>query len=509
MTKARRKRSRTRNLAPASTVEVLAPDAFFSGYQGAALSNDRGLIYWPTINTRQELDSFSRLEIIRRVHFLAAHFGYLKGIIKSAGDLVGWQSPQSNSGNEDWDKRAEAYFWDVVGEAAAFDVAGKFDFEEAQPMLLRTALKDAHVFTVLTKWPDGSPRVAFYEASQLRSPKDAGDDWIDGIQVAKRTRRHIAYGFANGESGEVIVIPARFCVYFGEFDAPGEDAPVPPMAHAVNHSIDITEVWGFIKKAIKNTSLSGAVIERDSNAQPPRGTRGMPGVSVSVTNTAGEKFQQANVWDGGQINALDPGSKIKILADNRPAPEQRQFIIDLKRDIAQGVGLPMEVTDQMQDLTGPGIRFVMDRAGNWIRARRKRLRNWARRVYRYCIACGIDTGALPPPPAGARWWDVSFTSQPLMTIDRGKESRARLDELDAGLGTFSDWEEIDGRDWRERIDQRVKEVAYATEKCGSVGLKYEQVFRPRAGSAAVPAHADPTADPSADPPADSTPPSSS
>lgn len=490
MAKSRRKRNRSLAHVPASNVEVLAPEAYFSGYQGASYTTDRGQIWWPTISTRQELDSFSRLELIRRIHFLAAHFGYLKGIKKTAGDLVGWQSPQAQSGDEAWNKLAETYFWDVVGESAAFDVAGKFDFEDAQPMLVRTAMLDAHVFTVLTKWPDGSPRVAFYEASQLASPKDAGDDWVDGIQVARRTRRHIAYGFRNEDTGEVTVVPARFCVYFGEFDAPGEDAPVPPLAHAVNHSIDITEVWGFIKKAIKNTSLSGAVIERDANAQPPRGTRGMPGVSTAVTNSAGEKFQQANVWDGGQINALEPGSKMRILADNRPAPEQRQFILDLKRDISQGIGLPMEVTDEMADLTGPGIRFVMDRAGGWIRCRRKRLRNWAKRIYRYCIACGIDSGRLPPPPQGARWWDVSFTSQPLMTIDRGKESRARLDELDAGLGTMSDWEEIDGRDWRERIQQRVKEVAFATAECDAVGLKYEQVFRPRAGSAAVPAAGD-------------------
>ena len=121
------------------------PQAFFSGYQGASFSTDRGAIFWPTIDTRQELDSFSRYEIIRRIHWLKAHFGFVRGLIKNSADLVGWQTPQAQSGDAAWDDLAEEAFRDVTAEAAAFDVAGKFDFDSAQPMLMRAALTDAQV----------------------------------------------------------------------------------------------------------------------------------------------------------------------------------------------------------------------------------------------------------------------------------------------------------------------------------------------------------------------------
>jgi capsid protein len=224
---------------------------------------------------------------------------------------------------------------------------------------------------------------------------------------------------------------------------------------------------------------------------------GMPGAIATTVNTAtGEKFQQANVWDGGQIQSLEPGSKVKILHDARPPREQRDFTADLKRDIAQGFGLPIEVIDDMGNLNGPGIRFVMDFAGNWIRCRQKRLKTWARQIWRYVIACEIAAGRLPLPAPDAagkqKWWAVTFTSQRLLTIDRGKESRARLDELNAGVSTLADWEEFDGRDWKDRGLQRIREVQFLKAECAANGLDYAEVFPPRPGTAAAQATADAT-----------------
>lgn len=513
-----RKHKRTRNQAPIATAEVLpvADSAYnamgWSGYQGAHLSADRGQVWWPTIDTRLELDSFSRYEILRRIHFLKAHFGYLRGLIRNSADLIGWSSPQGESGDEAWDKEAEEYFRDVTGEAAAFDTAGKFDFHDAQPMLMRAAFTDGQILTVMTKWTDGSPRFAFYEASQLASPKDGGPDWVDGIKIAKGTRRHLAYGLRDSATDEVIVIPARNVIYFGEFDSPGQDMPIPPLAHAVNHALDITEVWGFVKKAIKVASLSGAVIERDGQTPVTRAKQGIVGAPSATVTHSGEKFRHDNVWDGGQIPTLEPGSRMKILNDQRPSPEQRQLVLDLKRDIAEGFGLPVEVIDEMGRMTGPGIRFVMDVAGNWIRCRQKRQKRWARAVWRYVIACGIESGRLrmpTPAPAPtskggeprAKWWSVSFTSQRLLTIDRGKESKARMDELDAGVATYADFEEFDGRDWRDRGIAKIRQTRFYMDECEKAGVPFEVVFRSRAGTAAVapmPAAGGNSADPDAE-----------
>jgi len=243
-----------------------------------------------------------------------------------------------------------------------------------------------------------------------------------------------------------------------------------------------------VKSAIKNASLSGTVIERDAGALPSRAKQGMAGVPVTTVSANGQKFVNEEVMGGAQIPRLDAGEKMKVLEDRRPSPEQRQLILDLKRDICQGVDMPIEIFDDMGNLTGPGVRYVMDFAGKVVTDRRDDLKTWARRVWRYVIACGIANGRLRAPDVDAKtgrqvWWDVSFTVQRLLTIDRGKESKARLDELDRGVGTLAQFEEYDGLDWKDRGKQRIKEVTWLTAECEAAGTTYEKVFPPRQGAA--------------------------
>lgn len=464
------------------------PIAWMSGYDGANWSNARGMTWWPSLDPRQELDSFSRTELLRRIHWLKANFGFIRGIIRNTAEMVGSQTPQAQSGDDVWDDLAEEAFRDKTGESEAFDVAGKFDFEEAQPMLVREGMTDGDVITVMTKWEDGSARFMFYKTSQLANPKDAGPAWRDGIKYGK-TGRMLAYGVRTGEKGAVEVIPASAVIYYGEFDAPGEDRPVPPLSAAINHSTDITETWGFLKSAVKASSLMGIVREQTAGTQQAS-MRGLPGAVQTVTDSAGNEFNVAQVWDGAQMPMLPPGVSTKILTDGRPHPNVQEWITTLMRDVAEGFGLPLEVVWHLVKLTGPGIRFVMSRASRWIKQRQKRQRKWARKVWRYVIACEIARGALRLPNADKngkqRWWDVSFTAPADMTIDEGQVTRAKMEKLDRGVATWSDFEELDGRNWKDRVKQRVAEVKLAREECEKAGLTYEQVFPPRQG-AAVPA----------------------
>lgn len=487
----RSKKNRSFRQPVAAAVLPLAgqPEAYGVGgnYQAAQWSTDRGRVQWNGIDTREELSNYERSEILRRIHWLKGHFGFVLGLVNNSADLVGWHTPQAQSGDPDWDDAAEEAFRFRCAKAVAFDVGGKFNFATAQPMLMRAAFTDAHIFTVLTKWDDGAARFAFYEASALRNPKAAGPQWRDGIKIS-RAGRHLAYGFHDPDTSQVVEIPASSVIYFGEFDSPRQDAPVPKLAHAVLNSIDIMEIWGFQKKAVKLSSLSGILIERDAASAPSRARQGMVGAPVMV-GSGGSKFQQEDVWDGGQINKLEPGESAKILADNRPSPEQRQLVLDLKRDIAYGWGLPLEVVDAISELTGPGIRFVLDVAGNWIECRRERQKEWLEKVWLYTISCEIAAGRLALPPAvdgkKGKWWAVSFTGRRLLTIDRGKESTARINEIEAGVGTWQGWEPIDGRDWQDRIRQRVKEWKYFEDQCAKEGVDPSRVIPPRQGSAAA------------------------
>lgn len=464
-----------------------APQSMFSGYTGAAYSQDRAQLYWPTLDTRHEIDTFTRDELMRRIRWLYANEGFIKGLINNSATLVGYQTPQARSGDAAWDKLAEQSFRDACLTPEVFDRGGKFDFEEAQLMLKRCRFKDGDAITVLTSAENGRARFAFYEAHQLRNPSDApkSQKWKDGVLLSDGDRP-IAYGLWDAGADKVTVIPARDVIYSGVFTAPGQARAIPPLAHAVNHATDITETWSNIKKSGKVASLFGAVLERGDQSVP-RGRQGLVGPTVSTpTSTGGVQIKNSQVYGSGIIPELNPGETLKTLSDSRPHPNLMEFVEILMRDISTGFGCPSEVTWQMGRLTGPGVRFILDVADRWIKEQQKIDKRWAKRVWTYYIAKEIKAGRLALPSTG-RWWVVNFTSQRNLTIDRRNESKSRLDEIDAGVETWSGWDDVSGTDWKDRVDQRVSEVAYAKEACEAAGIPYEQVFKPRQGTAAPPA----------------------
>lgn len=474
----------------AAAVPPLAPAALFSGFDGANLSSSRGALWWPDLDTRQELDSFSRQELQRRIRWAYANTGVVKGFIRNSADFIGWLSPQAATSDHAWNELAEQCFMDRSGHAEAFDVAGKFNFRTAQSMLVRAAQKDGEILTVLTEAKNGAARHAFYETQQLSNPKNTTDrNWKDGVYI--RGGRHLAYGLKDPETGEVVVVSAADVVYTGEFDSCGHHRVIPPLAHAINHAVDITEVWGFTKKAIKTASLFGAVRENKQAAQP-RSRMGLTGAAKTDATEAGDRFEVSEVWDGAQIPRLPTGEELKILNDTRPHPNQREFITDLVRDMALGYGLPPEVIWGMLRMTGPGIRFVMDHAAVWIARRQENLlRPWASIVWARTIAKEIKAGRLPAP-ADPRWWAVQWVAQRDLTIDRGKEAKLKMDAIDRGLSTMARFsQEMHGASWEDDTRQRVREVRFRMDECARAGVPYEYVYPPVQGAAA------PSADPSA------------
>lgn len=477
-------------------------DTQFSGYDGANLSIRRGQIFWPTLDTRRELDSFSRSELMRRVRWLVANVGFVRALVKNSAFLVGWVTPQAMSSDRAWNRLAEKRFSAWSGRAATFDAAGKYNWETAQLMLTRNAKRDGEMITVLTTTADRSqPRLAFYESHQLASPPEAGQDWDDGVRT-DASGRHIAYGIRTAD-GTVRVFPAASVIYHGEFESPGHTRGIPPLAHAVNHAIDITEIRADTKHAIKTSSLFGAVKETAANQPATKSRTGMAGtlseVQAALGGSTARRFESRDVWGGGQIPELNPGEKIATVHDERPSPNQMAFMDELIRDISLGFGLPPEVIWKMASLTGPGVRFVMEYASRWIEKEQSRLWDWAERVWWYFLGFETRT-ALGFPADGGDFMAVEFIPPRDLTIDRGRDGKQRMEEIDRGLGTVADWHRsISGASGEDKIVQRIDEVAFAMAECAKKGVPYELAFPPRAGAAPAATATEPQNEPPSDP----------
>lgn len=484
-------RKRAREMALIS--DVPADQAWNSGYDGANASMNRGYIVWPTNDTRLELDSFSRYELQRRIRYLFANAGFLRGFVRNSATLVGWVKPQARSGKREWNRKQEMLFRKRTKLAVNFDRAGKFNFRKAQLMIQRRKRVDGDILTVLTTNDERTaPAVAFYEAHQLANPKDGGDAWRDGVKIGQGGR-HLAYGL-KGDDGKVTVVPASSVIYFGAFDSPGHPRAISPFAHAVNHSTDITEIRADTKKNIKAAAQVGLAAYTEAGAPQTKAKDGMPGVlakqRVQVSDGAGGttegQMETRRIYSGSTIADLPPGKRLEVLHDARPSPNQMAFSDELIRDIAVGFGLPPEIIWKMINLTGPGVRFVMDYASRWIEEEQDELAEWAERVWLYFTAWEIAHGHLELPGGDADWMEVEFLPQRDLTIDRGKEGKLDLEILDRGLGTEADFHrKMSGKDFEEQTTRHIEEVSFKLKECERLGVDFEKAYPPRAGAAPV------------------------
>lgn len=421
----------------------ITSQGYMSKYEAANYSARRSTIphYFGSLDRRVELDRLSRDEMYRRIDWLCANVGFVKGFVKKAAILVGYGVPSAETADTDWNERATEHMEERLMNRGVFDLGGRFDYRTSQMMLSRVRMTAGDGLTVAMLARSGRRIFKHYESTQLGNPKGADESWRDGVRVG-RHGRHLAYGVKTA-SGGVDVIPAEACFYFGEFDYVGQNRAVPGLAHSVNHASDITDIWADVKTQIKLASQYGLVRTKDSAA--PRGASGVPGppaeVYRPVSSTPGAGggggevgVERKEVFGGPNIIGLDSGEDIKELGSRQPSDEVSQFISNtLLRDIANGDGLSEAAVWHICKMTGPEVRFLMESLRAWIDERQLALAEWCRWTYAMALSNELQSGALPFPKGDDKWWQMGLTWRRDMTIDSGRDGRHQLEEVNKTL----------------------------------------------------------------------------
>ncbi len=232
-----------------------------SGFDGANNSSRRGWIYWPTLDTKREIDSYSRTELLKKSRWLRANFGLATRICSGLSDLIGYLTPVSMSGDPEWDELADDHWEDRAGSPDVIDAAGQFDIRRMQIELNKAAFGDGDILPVLIRTEADGVMLSLYESHQLASPTGADRTWIDGVKINK-FRRHVAYGLREeGDPSKIKTISANDALYFSHPDAAGRIRPPTILAHAINHMIDISEILADVKLTIKVAAQLGLYLK--------------------------------------------------------------------------------------------------------------------------------------------------------------------------------------------------------------------------------------------------------
>lgn len=475
MTRRGTRGGRKHKAAPAAAAAVAPPHAptiklntpvNSTGWDGAVQSPRRGFVVWPTLDTRKELPPRARKEIIRRARWGESNIGLVRRSISGVASLVGYLSPQANSGDPEWDREAEEAFARRAEQPLAFDRAGKFDFKAWQIALTRCRLRDGDALTVLTEAEStGGGQVIFYEAHQVDSGEALADPPLglrDGVYTDSMGRP-IGFRLVDPEKpARWTSVPAESSIFHADFERPGRVRGVSAVAHAISNVLDIVEILADTKHAIKIAAQFGVAMETAAGASGGNDigeelAAFLGGGSNKATDPDNDDgLNLDTILQGGRMQATPAGSKLTTLQDTRPHPNQIALLDWLVRDIAWGIGLAPEVLWQISGMNGTATRYLMAETRRWVEGQQRILERSCQRLWTYIISREIKAGRLRPPTTD-RWWKCKWIPQSDLTIDEGRVGLLELKQLAEGAITYSEVFAKRGKDWEAEFVQMQKE----------------------------------------------------
>lgn len=442
-----------------------------NGFQAAGNSPNRGYIYWPMLDTKRQISRWTRYEIARKIQFLYNHFGFIRRLVNGLATMLGYLVPQPDTSDEEWNDLALSTFLSIAGSAQVWDIAGKFDFFSGQISDNKAIVRDGDILAVKTMGPGGRARLSYYEAHQLKNPTGAGKDWHDGVQSING--RHIAYGIQDGDDpGQITVIEAWKCIYMADFENRGQIRPLSILAAAVLNMVDVIEVRGFNKTKIKNSSRLGTVIESAAVSPPNARTGGFGGPTTQTTalmpDGTTQTINMELVLNGGQTPNLAPGQTVKVISDDNPSQNNREFEVQLLKDCCHTANLSYERLCDLTQLTGPALRML-----NADEKRFVKLKHYeqTRRVHPqviYTLAIEMDAGRLRKPKLrpGENWMQCfQYIGLASPDIDGGRTAASTLTDLRSGQTTWLETWGQKGVYWKKGVRQVISEYIFALTQC--------------------------------------------
>lgn len=452
-----------------------------SGWQGASWSPQRGMIYWPTLDPRREIDTYSRTEIARKVHMLCANCGLPRRILDGLANLIVGTGlrPQALTTDTEWNSLSESAYGARAKSPLTFSTNARYTLTRAQRMVVRTTYKDGDAAVVFSESASGGALRAFYSGLQIGNARLGTLDqsrWRDGIML-DTLDRPVAYRFPSLDDDTFTDIPAANVRFLCRDDSFGQLRGMSALAPVVNKIIDVSEVNNFIFQAIKATSEKAYYISQQpgDKAQPLGIAATMRNNKITFTTPQGPVVMQVANGLGGEIASLPPGADLKMLLDQRPSENSREFIWSMIQDIAWATGLSADLLWSIYKLGGANVRYVMADAQVFISIEQQNLvDSWLSQDWVYTIAKEMKAGRLRPC-ADPDWWKHGWVPPARITVDFGRDGNMYLRWYQAGLITCARLFAMQGQDAREEIGKDLDLIAWNKQQMALKGVTWEDV----------------------------------
>jgi capsid protein len=462
-----------------------------SSWDAARKSERRGRVIVPRLDPKERVSPSERMEILGKVEAAEQNVGFVKrsigGVARLVGNLKGRASTCNEEFNQEVDERMTARFT----HPRAFDAAGSFDFMAWQAWVRTSKLRAGDCLSVLGEGADGGGRLVCYEAAQIGDGKaEDGQpgNLVDGVFL-DRSGGRAGFRILDGKGRAAGTVPRDRCIYHADEERVGRPRQVSGLAHAVANFMDMVEIIADTKHGVKVAALFGAWIEQsggedagalgadltgflETAAETAEILMDGDGASdfpdgIESTDESGTILGVDEFIQGGRFQEFKPGQSLKTMNDTRPSPNVMALLSWLIRDMAWGLphgGVSPEVLWDASGMNGPGMRFVMAETRRFVEDSQARLQRDCQKVWMYFLAKEIKAGRIETPPDVDCWWKASWSPQADLTIDRGRDGKLELDQLEKGLLSEELFFSRQGRDWREEREKIIREKIWAEQR---------------------------------------------
>jgi capsid protein len=465
----------------------------YTGYEGAQTSEIRTSFAAFPINSRRELNSYTRTEFVRKVRALDANLPIFGRIArKIAQHSVGKGIfPRPITRDKDWNASNRKRFEQRMSNPYLYSVDSSRDLWEDQGQVAETMVGDGEYLAVMAR-KAGQPMIQPLDVFECVSPSGYNTSkqrWQDGV-LTDAYDAPLAYGFRelplNGfpfswaNSGGVRSVDAASVLHVFRRRRVKQTRGLSWFYSGVNDGIDALDLKSLEKGTAKLHSLLALAVRKK------KGDAGNTGIAGQIQKALGGEGEVSrvdeNFWRGAAITYLAEDEGIDLLSSSRPSPNLVAFVEFLYREVALATDLPLEVIYNLAALSGTAVRAVNESA-QWVFdiVMDQIVMRHTRRIYIWDTANAILSGEQAPCK-DPEWWAAAYRGPAKLTVDIGRSADAAIKLMKNAALSHVRYHEERAQDAYDEAEEEIQFKAWLKTRCAEMGVDYTELSEPTPGA---------------------------
>lgn len=416
----------------------------------------------------QNIGSLGRTDLMSLGRFLYSNFGPVRMALNQMACYASDDfTPSYVGADEDFKESFES--WLPLHDLGP-DIATDASMQELRRLIIISAFRDGDVGVVLTQVND-RPKLQLIPGHRIGSRHHPdgivqggqydGATIIDGVIVNPGTHRPIAYRVFTGDfyrSFEYVDVPVKSMrLFMASRDYIGQLRGLSALGGSAFSWHDIAE-WERNELLAQRIHSKIALVRKTESGEADPMSQALQ----IETNEQCEETEFLQEFGDGEIWYMTPKESVEAFISNRPTGNQREFIQSAIRSALAYMGFSPDFSFDSTKIGGASLRVVAEQANRRVRELQTTiLEPCLKWYYSFAVAKNISRGILP---SADDFWKLRFIGTQRITADRRYDSMVDLQEMAAGVRTFSETTSVRGQDWKDVRNQTEREAVDLLER---------------------------------------------